>query len=319
MSDEADKKAFITFLEKKVLPNLNLTDGSHDISHFYRVRKNGLLLADDLSARVDKSSLRLGLGPSHQVPADESMKCDRDVVEVACLLHDVVNLPKDSPDRKRAAEFSALKAYGICVGYGIVTEEFLTKIQEAIRYHSFSAEIAKSPNDHGLRVCKEALCVQDADRLDALGPIGIARCFYVCGALGGEICDINDPLAKNRPLDDRKYGLDHFEVKLYKLEGMMKTPLGRQLAKRRTEVLREFREHLAKRPTSENPIYMIAWIFHQLGKDQKPIGPLGTESSPQDGPASVGPLSIEGDTSNFDPEEMAYLSKFIEEFNADLV
>ena len=308
-------KEFITFLEKKVLPNLNITDGSHDISHFYRVRRNGLLLADDLSARADKSSLRLGLAvgdlenrdrqPRHQVPA-QSMNCDRTVVEVACLLHDVVNLPKNSPDRKNASELASLKAYGICVGYDaeFMTEEWLTKMREAIKYHSFSAEMERTEplkvcnegEPKRARVCEEALCVQDADRLDAIGPIGIARCFYVCGSLGGAICDTVDPLAKNRPLDDRKYGLDHFEVKLCKLEGMMKTPLGRQLAKKRTETLREFREHLAKNPTRENPIYVIAWIFHQLGKDQKPIGPLSLKDQTAD----------------------PYLSKFIDEFNVDL-
>lgn len=261
---------FITFLEKKVLPNLNLTDGAHDISHFYRVRRNGLLLAN-------------------------AMNCDRTVVEVACLLHDVVNLPKNSPDRKNASELASLKAYGICVGYGaeFMTEEWLTKMREAIKYHSFSAEMERTDP---LKVCNESLCVQDADRLDAIGPIGIARCFYVCGSLGGAICDTVDPLAKNRPLDDRKYGLDHFEVKLCKLEGMMKTPLGRQLAKKRTETLREFREHLAKNPTRGNPIYVIAWIFYQLGKDQKPIGPLSLKDQTAD----------------------PYLSKFIDEFNADL-
>ena len=280
-------KEFITFLEKKVLPNLNITDGSHDISHFYRVRRNGLLLADDLSA--------------------QSMNCDRTVVEVACLLHDVVNLPKNSPDRKNASELASLKAYGICVGYDaeFMTEEWLTKMREAIKYHSFSAEMERTEplkvcNEgepkRAPSLCEEALCVQDADRLDAIGPIGIARCFYVCGSLGGAICDTVDPLAKNRPLDDRKYGLDHFEVKLCKLEGMMKTPLGRQLAKKRTETLREFREHLAKNPTRENPIYVIAWIFHQLGKDQKPIGPLSLKDQTAD----------------------PYLSKFIDEFNVDL-
>jgi uncharacterized protein len=66
--------------------------------------------------------------------------------------------------------------------------------------------------------------IQDADRLDALGAVGIGRVF----AFGG---------AKGRSMDD---SIEHFDDKLFKLESMMKTETGRNLARERTERMRRF-------------------------------------------------------------------------------
>lgn len=74
--------------------------------------------------------------------------------------------------------------------------------------------------------------VQDADRLDAIGAVGIARCFTFLGAKGkgkgGEEWELENSIR-------------HFGEKLERLEGMMKTESGREIAKARTEKLREFR------------------------------------------------------------------------------
>jgi uncharacterized protein len=82
--------------------------------------------------------------------------------------------------------------------------------------------------------------LQDADRLDAIGFCGIARCFYTAGRLGSRLYDLDDPEAKTRPLDDGRNALDHFPKKLLTLEGSFKTRKGQELARERHERVHEF-------------------------------------------------------------------------------
>ena len=112
-------------------------------------------------------------------------------------------------------------------------EAKLAAVQHAITAHSFSANITPET--------EEAQILQDADRLDALGAIGIARMFAISGALGRAIYDPDDPLAEHRPLDDTRFAVDHFETKLFKLPETMNTEKGRALAQARREEMRQFR------------------------------------------------------------------------------
>ncbi|MCP5995663.1 HD domain-containing protein, partial [Klebsiella pneumoniae] len=77
-------------------------------------------------------------------------------------------------------------------------------VEHAIEAHSFSAGIAPQS--------LEAKIVQDADRLEALGAIGLARVFAVSGALGTALFDADDPFAGARALDDKAFALDHFQT-----------------------------------------------------------------------------------------------------------
>jgi uncharacterized protein len=86
--------------------------------------------------------------------------------------------------------------------------------------------------------------LQDADRLDALGAIGIARMFVIAGQMGGGMVDPDDPMALRRPLDDRRFALDHLQTKLLKLPEMMQTRMGRILAEERAEWTMSFRTRL---------------------------------------------------------------------------
>lgn len=70
----------------------------------------------------------------------------------------------------------------------------------------------------------------DADRLEALGAIGLARVFAVSGALGVALFDAEDPFAQRRVLNDKQFALDHFQTKLLKLPETMQTARGRELA-----------------------------------------------------------------------------------------
>ena len=108
----------------------------------------------------------------------------------------------------------------------------LDAVAHAIEAHSFSAGIAPQTI--------EAKIVQDADRLDALGPVGIARMFSVGGQLGRALAHPTDPLAQQRPLDDVTHTLDHIEVKLATLPASMQTAAGRRLGEERMAWIRSF-------------------------------------------------------------------------------
>lgn len=181
-------------------------DGSHDIGHFRRVWQQ----AQDIAA------IEGG---------------DMEVLAAAALFHDLVNSPKDSPDRARASVLSAEAALPILRAEGF-PETKLDSVRHAIEAHSFSAGITPQT--------LEARILQDADRLDALGAIGIARSFYVAGRMGSALFDPDDPMAQDRQLDDRSFALDHFEVKLFRIAETMNTCAGRRIATRRAEFMRSF-------------------------------------------------------------------------------
>lgn len=103
--------------------------------------------------------------------------------------------------------------------------------------HSFSAGIAP----HSL----EAKIVQDADRLEALGAIGLARVFAVSGALGVALFNAEDPFADARTLNDRAFALDHFQTKLLRLPDTMHTDVGRELAQHNADFLIQFMAKLS--------------------------------------------------------------------------
>jgi uncharacterized protein len=86
----------------------------------------------------------------------------------------------------------------------------------------------------------EAKIFQDADRLDAIGAIGIARCFHVGGRMDGALYHLGDPGAKARVLDDRAYALDHFSTKLFKVSDGFFTAEGQRMAAARTERMTKF-------------------------------------------------------------------------------
>jgi len=192
-------------------------DGAHDLGHLARVWANAQAIATDEAAR--------------------GIAVDLAVLEAAVWFHDLVNLPKDHPDRARASTFSAEAAVRILQDEGFDPAR-LPAVAHAIAAHSFSAGIAPET--------PEARILQDADRLEALGAVGLARMFVVAGAMGRAIADPDDPLARNRPLDDRAFALDHLETKLFRLPARMQTAAGRALAEERADWLRGFRDRLLR-------------------------------------------------------------------------
>lgn len=195
-------------------------DGAHDASHLDRVWRNAQ-----------------GLLACHP-------EADRLVVLAACYLHDLVNLPKNDPARAQASRRSAGLARQQLAAAGFPADR-LDAVAHAIEAHSFSAAIPPRTI--------EAQIVQDADRLDALGAVGLARMFYIAGRMGSALAHPLDPLARTRPLDDRAWSLDHIVVKLAKLPGMMQTEAARRQAEERLARLLAFREAFAEESGSILP------------------------------------------------------------------
>ena len=188
------------------------TDGAHDSAHLDRVWRTAQALL------------------VHHPEAD------RLVVLAACYLHDLVNLPKNDPERDQASRRSARLARRQLAHLGFPREK-LDAVAHAIEAHSFSAAIPPETI--------EAKIVQDADRMDGLGLVGLARMFYIAGRMESSLAHPSDPLGKERDFDDRRYGLDHIMVKLQKLPDMMQTDAARALGRERLAKLLAFREEFA--------------------------------------------------------------------------
>ena len=181
-------------------------DGSHDISHLNRVWRTARLIAAE-----EGGDLRL--------------------LAAAVILHDCVAVEKDSPLREQASRLAAEKAEQMLEELQWSSLE-VEAVTDAIRTHSYSAGL--TPRS------LEGCILQDADRLDAIGAVGIARCFYTAGRMGSRLYDALDPQGKERDLDDRRYALDHFPMKLLRLATGFQTRAGSRMAQERHSRLQAF-------------------------------------------------------------------------------
>jgi len=189
-------------------------DASHDTAHFRRVYK--------LSTEIN---------------AGEGGQADHLILLAAAYFHDAVNPPKDSPLRSKASTLSADLSRIELAKMNFPADK-IDGVAHAIAAHSFSADIT----------CEslEAKILQDADRMEALGALGIARNMYTSGRMNSKLFHAEDPLGVARALDDKKYALDHFELKLLKLPAMMQTQTGGKIANERADFLVKFRDQILK-------------------------------------------------------------------------
>jgi uncharacterized protein len=187
-------------------------DSAHDFSHITRVYKNAQEIA-----KHEKVNIKLVLA--------------------AVLLHDVVQFPKSDKRSKTASVKSALLAEKLLSKYSFTKKE-IKIISDAIRDHSYSRN--KVPKT------LEGKILQDADRLDALGAMGIARTFSVGGSEKRKLYNELDPFCQKRKPDDKSWTVDHFYRKLLLLEKNMHTAYARKEARRRTKFMRRFIAELKK-------------------------------------------------------------------------
>lgn len=193
-------------LLQEVAPLYDGKDPAHDLFHALRVCRTGVAIA-------------------------EAEGADPMIVALASLLHDAASGPK-LRERSGEAEERGLETIKDLLKSWRYPEDVIERVLYAVEVHSYSKGIEPAT--------LEARVLQDADRLDALGAIGIARAFLTGGALGRPLYDPDDPFCRGRDPDDLRWNLDHFYKKILKLEEGMQTETAKREARRRGEVVRRY-------------------------------------------------------------------------------
>ena len=192
---------------------LHYQSPAHDFEHVQRVYRN----AEMISKKEEGADL--------------------DIVLAAALLHDLVVYPKGSRRTNHSADESADLAKKILSEYKYYPVEKIEKVVYAIRTHSYSKQLIPST--------LEGKILQDADRLDAIGAIGIARTFSVGGSENRSLYNPKDPFCESdRELDDTRWTLDHIKKKLLILKNSMHTKTAKEIAKQRTDFIESFLNQL---------------------------------------------------------------------------
>lgn len=200
-------------IKKKVKKVLEERDPAHDFQHIIRVYKNAELIGHREGANME-------------------------ILLPAVLLHDLVVYPKGSAKTSKSADDSADLAEKLLRSYGY-SQDKIDRISYCIRTHSYSKRLVPAT--------LEGKILQDADRLDALGAIGIARTFSVGGSEKRSFYNPDDPSWKShRELDDREWTLDHFQTKLLNLKRSMHTKTAREMAQERAKFMELFIKQLQK-------------------------------------------------------------------------
>lgn len=198
-------------LRKIILENMKF-DPAHDIKHIERVVNTAKRIAKKENG-------------------------DLNVILPAAWLHDCINVPKDSPDRDKGSLFSADKAIEVLRELNY-PEKFFKEIHHAIHAHSYSANIETKT--------LSAKILQDADRLDAIGAIGVARCIAYSASKNKELYSYEDPFCINREPNETEFAVDHFYTKLLKLKEKMNTKEGINIALEREQFMLSFLDNLKR-------------------------------------------------------------------------
>jgi uncharacterized protein len=200
-------------IKRKVKRVLESRDPAHDFQHIMRVYRNA-----ELIGRMEGA--------------------DMGILLPAVLLHDLVVYPKGSAKTSKSADESADLAEKWLQKYGFPQAK-IDKICYCIRTHSYSKRLVPAT--------LEGKILQDADRLDALGAIGIARTFSVGGSENRSFYNPADPFWKSgRELNDREWTLDHFQTKLLRLKRSIHTKTAKEIAYERAKFMELFISQLEK-------------------------------------------------------------------------
>ncbi len=199
-------------LEREARARTEGAEPAHDFFHVERVLKNAVTIA-------------------HEERANEA------IAGTAALLHELFNLPKSHPDSARSGDICAEHARELLVREH-APAELVDPICAAIRDHAFSKGVVPE--------ALESKVLQDADRLDALGAIGLARMWATCADMKRPFYSPDDPFCASRAPDDKSWGLDHVYKKLLVVPERLQLSASRRLAEERVAFIHAFLDQLRR-------------------------------------------------------------------------
>ena len=192
----------------------------------------------DHTVRVWRNARRLA-----QAEAADSV-----VAECAALLHDIGRADEDASHGGTChAEAGARRVPSILRAIGVEDAGFVRRVAECVRTHRYRRSKGQRP------ATLEAKVVYDADKLDSMGAIGIARSFHFAGRIGARVHNrAQEALAaESYSVDDTGYR--EFLVKLRHLKGEMLTREGRRMAEQRHRFMAAFFERLQEETGDQEP------------------------------------------------------------------
>ncbi|WP_290799114.1 HD domain-containing protein [Flavihumibacter sp. UBA7668] len=204
----------VEFVQK----TLAAAEGGHDWWHIYRVWQTSKTIANA------------------ELAAKDGMTPNLLIIELAALLHDIADSKfhdgDDSIGPRVAGEYLQAQQ---------VNPEIIREVQQIITHISF-----KGGHNVGTYYSVELAIVQDADRLDAIGAIGIARAFNYGGYKNRPLYDPNQPPNLQKTVEQYKFNNDptinHFYEKLFLLKDRMNTAAGKRLAAQRHAFMESYIE-----------------------------------------------------------------------------
>lgn len=210
-----NKNQVVEKTRKYVEDTLKGEGSGHDWWHVYRVWNNAKLIAN-------------------------TEKCDEITVELAALLHDISDWKFNNGDEEAGAKIAA-----DWLRKNKVEEGIIKHVYEIIATSSFKGAKVKSE----MRTI-EGKIVQDADRLDAMGAIGVGRTFAYGGHTGREMYDPNIEPELHGTAESYKNNnsptINHFYEKLLLLKDLMNTKTAKKIAESRHKYMEEFLERFYK-------------------------------------------------------------------------
>ena len=206
MTPEAFDAEWSARLASIAMRAMHGSDPAHDEAHVRRVTANARFLAEKEGGSVH-------------------------IAVPAALLHELFNYPKDHPESHRSGELCAVRATAVLHEVSYPTA-WIEPVAYCIRVHGFARGIVPET--------LEAKVLQDADRLDAIGAIGIARLFATCASMGRPFYRSDDPFCETREPDDRQWGVDHFYRKLLRIHESLHTPTARALGAERMTFMQTY-------------------------------------------------------------------------------
>jgi len=217
-----DTKKIIRETVLFVKKELEGKESGHDWWHIYRVWKTAKKIAD-------------------------IEEVDMFLVELAALLHDIADRKLNNGDEQ--AGLIKVKSY---LSSQIDNKSIIDKILHIIESYSFTSQLRSGKGMDTL----EGKIVQDADRLDALGAVGIARTFNYGGHLNRPLYDPKKQARKNisatQYIRSNSPSINHFYEKLLRLKDLMNTKTAKKIAEERHKYMEQYLQQFYKEWNGED-------------------------------------------------------------------